>query len=264
MFVVGGKPGFLDLLSTTISGNGIETSGSGGIVEGGNLYAVDVTFRNTIVAGGAGPPATANCFVAATQSLGFNLDSVNQCGFTAAGDKVNTDPLLGPLQSNGGPTPTLLPAGNSPAVDQGSGTGLTDQRGVVRPIDFPSIPNSQTAGADGSDIGAVELQPSNAFKLGKLKKNKKKGTAKLTVTLPQPSAGTLVLSGKGLKKQTKAVTGQASIKLSVATKGGAAKSLRKKGKKKVKLEVSYTPTGNTAATKSRSTKLVRKHKKGNH
>ena len=73
-----------------------------------------------------------------------------------------------------------------------------------------------------------------------------------------------MLSGKGLKKQTKAVTGQASIKLTVATKGGAAKSLRKKGKKKVKLEVTYTPTGNTAATKSRSTKLVRKHRKGKH
>jgi hypothetical protein len=258
VYVVGGKPGFLDLLSTTISGNAIDTSGGGGLVEGGNLYAVNATFRNTIVAGGSGPPATANCFVALTQSLGFNLDSVDQCGFHSPGDLVNRDPLLGPLQNNGGPTQTMLPAANSPVVDQGSGTGLTDQRGVVRPIDFPSIANA--AGGDGSDIGAVELQPSNALKLGKLKKNKKKGTATLTVTLPQPSAGTLVLNGSGLKKQTKAVAGEASIKLTVATKGGAAKSLRKKGKRKVKLEVTYTPTGNTAATKSRSTTLKRKQK----
>ena len=114
--------------------------------------------------------------------------------------------MLGPLQANGGPTQTMLPGRHAPSVvrDSPREPRLTDQRGVFRPIDFPSIANSQAAGADGSDIGAGELQPSNALKLGKLKKNKKKGTATLTVTLPQPSTGTLVLSGKGLKKQTKA------------------------------------------------------------
>ena len=70
----------------------------------------------------------------------------------------------------------------------------SDQRGVLRPIDLPSIPNA--AGGDGTDIGAFELQPSNELKLGKLKKSKAKGTATLEVTLPAPSGGSLKLAGK--------------------------------------------------------------------
>ena len=111
----------------------------------------------------------------------------------------------------------MAPALGSPAIDQGRSFGLTaDQRGIVRPIDLPSIPNSAAAGADGSDVGAVELQPSNAFTLGKLTRNKKKGTARLSVLLPSPSAGTLTLSGKGLKTQTAAIAGQTEVKLLVA------------------------------------------------
>ena len=68
-------------------------------------------------------------------SLGNNLDSDGTCGLTGAGDLPNTDPLLGPLAANGGPTLThaLLP-GNT-AIDTGDDDSCpaTDQRGVVRP-----------------------------------------------------------------------------------------------------------------------------------
>ena len=145
----------------------------------------------------------------------------------------------------------MAPAFSSPAVDQGAAEGLgSDERGVIRPIDFPTIPNA--AGGDGSDIGAVELQPSSALTLGKLKKNKKNGTATLLVTLPQPSVGSLTLHGKGLKSQTVAITGKAQVKLKIATTGKAKKGLRKKGKRKVKIEVTYTPTGNVTATATRN------------
>ena len=44
-------------------------------------------------------------------------------------------------------------------VNKGSAFGLTaDQRGLTRPVAFPGVPNSTAVGADGSDIGAVELQ----------------------------------------------------------------------------------------------------------
>src|SRR5437868_11581529 len=50
-------------------------------------------------------------------SAGFNLESTNSCALNNTGDLVNTEPGLGPVQDNGGPTPTqALPAG-SPAVD---------------------------------------------------------------------------------------------------------------------------------------------------
>src|SRR6266446_936379 len=53
-------------------------------------------------------------------SLGYNLSSDNGGGvLTGPGDQINTDPLLGPLQNNGGPTFThaLLPG--SPAINTG-------------------------------------------------------------------------------------------------------------------------------------------------
>lgn len=87
---------------------------------------------------------------------GYNLsgDDANSCAFSAAQhDLVQTDPQLGALADNGGPTLTQLPAADSPAVDvipsgaPGCASGATDQRGVARP---------QPAGGL-CDIGAVEL-----------------------------------------------------------------------------------------------------------
>lgn len=253
-------PGSLALTSATIAANALDVSGAG-FAEGGNLFwSKDVTIGNSIVAHGLGPAGSENCSKPPEgASLGFNLESADQCGFHAAGDLTNRDPLLGPLQDNGGPTPTMAPASNSPAIDQGAGLGLgADQRGVVRPIDFPSIPNSSAPGADGSDIGAVELQPSNALALGKLKRNRRKGTATLTVLLPQPSAGALTLHGKGLKTQRAAITGQARVKLKVIGRGAVKKALRKRGKRKVRIQVTYAPSGNVAATANRKAKLVQK------
>ncbi len=62
------------------------------------------------------------------------------CGFTSPGDLVNTDPLLGPLQDNGGSTFSHELLAGSPAIDAGTNTGspATDQRGVARPINLTS------------------------------------------------------------------------------------------------------------------------------
>jgi hypothetical protein len=248
------------LTSATVVGNTIDSPG--GIAEGGNIDR-DPGFRiaNSIVSGGKGPAGEENCDDP-LESQGFNLESADQCGFKAAGDQVNKNPLLGPLQDNGGPTQTMLPAFNSPAVDQGAPFGLSsDQRGVIRPIDFPTIANSSAPGANGSDIGAAELQPSNALVLGKLKKNKKKGTATLTVRLPVPSVGTLTLGGKGLKAKTRAIAGQEIVKFAVVGKKKVKKALRKRGKRKVAIKVTYTPIGNEANTLTRKAKLVKKKKR---
>jgi hypothetical protein len=99
-------------------------------------------------------------------SGGFNLIGagdgssgfVNGVGADQVGSMVAPiDPMIGPLQMNGGPTAThaLLPG--SPAVDQGDSFGIhEDQRGYPRPYNFRNIPNA--AGGDGSDIGAFELE----------------------------------------------------------------------------------------------------------
>jgi hypothetical protein len=260
--------GTKSILSSTIAGNAVE---SGATSATSLITTGKSTFGNTIVADGSAQ-TFANCSAnPEVTSLGFNIDSLDQCGFKAAGDKVNADPRLGPLAANGGPTLTRAPLLDSPAVDQGAGFGLTvDQRGLTRPIDLPAVPNSAVAGADGSDIGAVELQLppppspillSNDFRLGKVTKNRKKGKARIQVILPQPSAGTLTLAGGAVKRQVRAIAGQATVSLPIVGKKKVSRALRKKGKRKVKFVVTYTPTGTPAATKSRTVKLVKKRKK---
>jgi predicted outer membrane repeat protein len=70
------------------------------------------------------------------------------------------DPQLGPLQDNGGYTPTHLLAPTSPALDKGYSYYGFDQRNIDRPVDITTIAN--TPGADGSDIGAVESTAAEA------------------------------------------------------------------------------------------------------
>ena len=94
-------------------------------------------------------------------SIGYNLSNDDGGGFlTAMGDQINTDPMLGPLQDNGGPTFTHALLTGSPAIDAGKNftVGTTDQRGsgFVRTFDNPSIANAN--GGDGTDIGAFEVQ----------------------------------------------------------------------------------------------------------
>jgi tripartite motif-containing protein 71 len=98
--------------------------------------------------------------------------------------------------------------------------------------------------------------PSNQFSFGKLKLNTKKGTAKLTVELPGP--GELVLAGKGVKSQGKQVAGVGDTKLSIKAKGKASKKLTKKGKVKLTLAVTFTPTGGEPNERSKKVKLKRK------
>jgi hypothetical protein len=106
----------------------------------------------------------------ADSGLGYNLsndaaggDSLTTPGglLNINGDIRNTDPLISPLQDNGGFTFTHALTDQSPAIDQGKNLiiSATDQRGTgfSRIFDDPAILNS--TGGDGTDIGAYEHHP---------------------------------------------------------------------------------------------------------
>ncbi len=163
---------------TVVSNTAVSASGTGGGILNYSLVAgTSNNLGNTIVAGNsaASHPDVIGVFTSSGYNLigkidystavgggangvptsgltnGFNHDQVGSTG-------VPINPLLGPLQANGGPTPSLAPRPGSPALDQGSSTGLpADQRGRPRPMDNPAIVNA--GGGDGSDIGAVEIGP---------------------------------------------------------------------------------------------------------
>src|SRR5712691_2959936 len=81
-------------------------------------------------------------------------------GLNGTADQINTDPKLGPLQANGGPTFTHAPACYSPAIDHGKNisASATDQRGVGFPRTFDGLTVPNAPGGDGTDIGAFKLQ----------------------------------------------------------------------------------------------------------
>ena len=115
-----------------------------------------VTLLNTIVANSTG----GNCeSVVGITNGGNNIDDGTTCGWGSAdGSMSGTDPLLGALADNGGPTQTFALLAGSPAIDgvtfnAPNGTPSTDQRGVARPHGVRY------------DIGAFELaaQPGPAF-----------------------------------------------------------------------------------------------------
>jgi predicted outer membrane repeat protein len=107
----------IGIASSTFSGN--SAGSGGGVYNDGGVPPLAVEISNTVFNAGASGDNIFNNGGTIT-SLGYNLSSDDGNGYLVGpGDQINTDPLLGPLQDNGGPTFThaLLP--RSPAIDAG-------------------------------------------------------------------------------------------------------------------------------------------------
>jgi hypothetical protein len=126
--------------NSTFSGNSIQISGNG----------ATLTIRETVLDGGGNIGSDDGSTVS---SLGYNLSNDDGSGYlTATGDQINTDPMLGPLQDNGGPTFTHELLSGSPAINAGDPNFTPppnyDQRGPT----YPRVVNGRI------DIGAFEVQ----------------------------------------------------------------------------------------------------------
>jgi parallel beta-helix repeat protein len=148
--------GYVTFLHTTLASNSAAEQG-GGIY----LYQDNAYLDNTIVADNASPGTDLSGD--GTFYLDFSLvedpGTATTTEVTAGSNILNTDPLLGPLADNGGPTQTHALPKASPAVDKGNSFGVgEDQRTLPRPVDLGDVANSAAAGADGADMGAFELQ----------------------------------------------------------------------------------------------------------
>jgi predicted outer membrane repeat protein len=143
----GGVAGGGNIAHTTFSNNSASR-------DGGALYLTSpLELGNTILKAGA---SGVNIFNNGGSFIthGYNISSDNGGGFlNGPGDQINTDPMLGPLQDNGGPTLThaLLPG--SRAIDAGDPNFTPppdyDQRGPG----FVRVFNGRI------DVGSFEVQP---------------------------------------------------------------------------------------------------------
>ncbi len=102
------------------------------------------------------------------------------------------------------------------------------------------------------------VAPDNIFAFGKIKRNEEKGTAHLTLSVPNP--GELTGSGKGVKVAdaaaiSKSVPAAGPVNLKIGAKGKKRRKLNETGKVKVKATVTFTPNGGDPSTQSKKLKL---------
>jgi hypothetical protein len=165
------RGGFLTIANSTISGNQ-SSSGTGGIrnylgtmmlkhstvadnhgAVGGGIRTREGTMIlfGSIIAGSTGSD---DCVVEQSASIiseGYNLAGDTSCNFSETSDLNESNPLLGPLADNGGPTFSHMPQPDSPAIDRipmGVCLLTTDQRGGARPADSACDIGSVEAGAE--------------------------------------------------------------------------------------------------------------------
>lgn len=220
----GGTGSSLTITSSTIVGNEAggtsgTPAGGGGIYDNAQNPGEPVSLDDTVVAGN-----TANV---GPDILTFGPDPDASASFSLIGNPTGdgitgattTDlfgtaaaplaPKLGPLQSNGGPTQTMLPLPGSPVIDAAAApSGVsTDQRGDPRTV---KLGFTEPSGGDGTDIGAVELQASEA------------GLPTVTAISPATGAAgtTVTITGTNLFPATEVLFGStpaASITAETAT-----------------------------------------------
>lgn len=188
--------GALQIAFSTIAGNsvaggagGTSTGYGSGAAFGGAVFSLayngaavtgsssaTVTLQNSILANSTGgvdlavdQPATVigglnNAAVAATGAIGTNLVMTTVVGGAASLPTFNTsNPSLGPLGNNGGPTATMALLAGSPAIDAATGGTLppTDQRGLARPFGAAPDVGAFEFGAVGAAPAITSTAPPN-------------------------------------------------------------------------------------------------------
>ena len=159
----GGISAVLTFTNSTLSNNSANLS-DGGIEGGGAITNSTISGNGAAICGGVcGGFEIGNTVLNANAlgnidgtvtSLGYNISSDDGGGLlNGPGDQINTDPMLGPLQDNGGPTLTYALLPGSPAIDAGDPNFIPppfyDQRGSP----FVRVFNGRI------DIGSFEVQP---------------------------------------------------------------------------------------------------------
>ncbi len=184
----------------TVANNRAGNDNTGSDSGGGIIRAITGTLslQNSIVADNSvGTNATAPDISGTFVSQDYNhIEDASGAIFTPlSNDTTGTDPQLGPLQYNGGPTPTQLPLYGSPVINtissgsSGCGTDITtDQRGFPRP-----------SGAS-CDKGSAErtAYPAGPWSLS--------GTVKTTTGMPIRNAA-VTISGGALPAPVTVFTG---------------------------------------------------------
>lgn len=177
--------GAISLNNTTIANNIAIT--------GGGLYrtgSANVLMQNSIVAGNSadtGPDCSGILF-----SVTFSLiQNASSCTFGGSNNLLGIDPLLTPLQNNGGPTLTHALGLTSPALNAGDPGGCKDAQSVSLTTDQRGTTRPQPTGGR-CDMGAYEV-PTVQFSSANFSADENAGQGVITATLDGVSALTVTV-----------------------------------------------------------------------
>src|SRR5918994_1315310 len=119
------------------------------------------------------------------------------------------------------------------------------------------------ANLDGTGVDQAFITPERRhavavavnFSLGKLRRNRNRGTAKLTVEVPAPGDVALAQTKK-LKGSELRADAAEKVRLPIKPRGKAKQQLAEKGKAMVRADVTYSPDGGEPTTQSKEIKLI--------
>jgi hypothetical protein len=182
----------------------------------------------------------------------------NAAGSFQAQLRIGSDALSGsPEATVQGVAVTPPGTGTTPPP----GTGTPSGTGTATP---PG--GSATAPVSGTGIPVpASVAPGGEFRLGRVKYDRKHGTARLEVLVPGP--GSLRVQGTGVaspprkrpatrtQARARAVPGSGAVFLKIGATGSKQKTLLRRGRVKVLVQVSYLPAGGTIQVKARALRL---------
>ena len=231
---IGNFGAMVTITSSTISGNSAQdASGKGGGIL--NLGST-INVTNTIIAKNTAPSGpdvsgalTSQGYNLVGNNSGANITPLDQPGDQIGNASAPKDPMLGPLQDNGGPTKTQALLYGSMAIDKGKYSGSsTDQRGYTRPVDLSTISNA--LGGDGNDIGAYEVQANDQpagcnVANSVVKNNTDNGTDSLRAVIANVCAGSTITFAPNVSGAINLTSGELLINKSLTINGPGANFL---------------------------------------
>jgi hypothetical protein len=178
---------------------------------------------------------------------------VQQRGIAADGTPAPSSQDL----SEAGPAgdPAVAPAADGSVTSvwkRADGAGDAVQASTMIPP--PPPPPPSTASSPTAEVKLDGTPVDNSFRIGRPLLNRRKGFAKLPVTVPGP--GSISLSGA--RPTGRAAAGAGTVMLPVRAGGAKLKALLRRNAVKLKLTVTFVPEGGAAASQRATVRLVKR------